>query len=139
MDASAARIMVIEDDHDLMRLITHTLTTAGFHVIQAYGGQDGLRKVRLNRPDLILTDLAMPQMSGVEVIQRVKSDPDTKHVPCVAVTAFMWDSIAQCAGQAGCDGYLPKPFNAVRLLQEVAKYVALPGKLPTRDGASSRA
>ena len=139
MDASAARIMVIEDDHDLMRLITHTLSRAGLHVIQAYGGQDGLRKLRLNRPDLILTDLAMPQMSGVEVIQRVKSDPHTNSIPCVAVTAFMWDHIAQCAGQAGCDSYLSKPFNAVRLLQEVAKYVALPGKLPTRTSAASRA
>jgi CheY-like chemotaxis protein len=138
MEASAARIVVIEDDPDLMRLITHTLASAGFHVIQAYGGKDGLRKVRLHRPDLILTDLAMPQMSGVEVIHRVKSDPDTAHVPCVAVTAFMWDHIAQCAGQAGCDSYLPKPFNAVRLLQEVAKYVSLPGKLPTRPGAPHR-
>jgi len=139
MDGRAARIMVIEDDHDLMRLITHTLTAAGFQVIQAYGGQDGLRKVRLSRPDLILTDLAMPQMSGVEVIQRVKSDPQTQCIPCVAVTAFMWDSIAQCAGQAGCDSYLPKPFNAVRLLQEVAKYVALPAKLSARADAANRA
>jgi len=139
METTAARIMVIEDDHDLMRLITHTLTAAGFHVIPAYGGEDGLRKVRLQPPDLILTDLAMPLMSGVEVIHRVKSDPRSKHVPCVAVTAFMWDHIAQNAGEAGCDSYLPKPFSAVRLLQEVAKYVRLPGKLSTRSAAPHRA
>lgn len=127
--------MVIEDDPDLMRLLSHTLKAAGFNVIQAYGGEDALRKVKSHRPDLILTDLAMPKMSGVELIHHVKSDAQTKHIPCVAVTAFTWDHIAQSASQVGCDSFVPKPFNAVRLLQEVAKYVPLPGKLPGRPAA----
>lgn len=127
--------MVIEDDPDLMRLLCHTLKSAGFQVVPAYGGEDALRKVKLHKPDLILTDLAMPKISGVEVIHHVKSDPETKHIPCVAVTAFMWDSIAQSASQVGCDSFVSKPFNSVRLLQEVAKYVALPGKGPPRPGA----
>lgn len=120
--------MVIEDDPDLMRLMSHTLTSAGFNVVQAYGGEDALRKVKLHPFDLILTDLAMPKMSGVEVIQRVKTDPETKHIPIVAVTAYMWDNIAQSAGSVGVDGFVAKPFTAVRLLQEVAKYVPLPDK-----------
>jgi CheY-like chemotaxis protein len=130
MEPGVARIMVIEDDPDIMRLLSHTLKSAGFNVIQAYGGEDALRKVKSHKPDLILTDLAMPKMSGVEVIQHVKTDPETKHIFCVAVTAFMWDHIAQSANQVGCDGFVSKPFNAVRLLQEVVKYVPLPGKLP---------
>lgn len=125
--AANARIMVIEDDPDLMRLITHSLKAAGFNVVQAYGGEDALRKVKLQTPDLILTDLAMPKMSGVEVIERLKQDADTKHIPIVAVTAYMWDSIAQSAGSAGVDGFIAKPFNSGRLLQEVAKYLPLPG------------
>ena len=128
--------MVIEDDPDLMRLLHHILTAAGFHVVQAYGGEDALRKVKHHKPDLILTDLAMPKMSGVEVIHQVKSDPDTRLIPCVAVTAFMWDHIAQSASQAGCDSFIAKPFNAVRLLREVAKYVPVP-KMPTQPGAAS--
>jgi CheY-like chemotaxis protein len=132
MEPGVARIMVIEDDADIMRLLSHTLQAAGFTVVQAYGGEDALRKVKSHKPDLILTDLAMPKMSGVEVIEHVKRDPETKHIPCVAVTAFTWDHLAQSAGQAGCDGFVSKPFNAVRLLQEVAKHLPLPGKLPAR-------
>jgi CheY-like chemotaxis protein len=129
MDAPhPGKIMVIEDDPDLMRLITHSLKAAGFAVVQAYGGDDALRKVKTQWPDLILTDLAMPRMSGVEVIERLKRDIDTKHIPIVAVTAYMWDSIAQSAGSAGVDGFIAKPFNSVRLLQEVTKYVPLPAR-----------
>jgi CheY-like chemotaxis protein len=133
----AARIMVIEDDPDLMRLLSHTLKSAGFNVIQAYGGEDALRKVKAQKPDLVLTDLAMPKMSGVEVIHQIKSDPETAGIPCVAVTAHMWDHIAQSAGQVGCDSFIAKPFNSVRLLQEVTKYVAVPGKLPSRAAAGA--
>lgn len=136
MEAGPAKILVVEDDPDLMRLITHTLTTAGFDVVQAYGGEDALRKVKMHWPDLVLTDLAMPKMSGVEVIHHIKNDPETREIPCVAVTAFMWDHIAQSASQVGCDSFVGKPFNSVRLLQEVAKYVPLPGKTPPRPGAA---
>jgi CheY-like chemotaxis protein len=124
----AARIMVVEDDPDLMRLMTLMLKSAGFAVVQAYGGEDALRKVKTQRPDLILTDLAMPKMSGVEIIEKVKRDPDTRQIPIIAVTAYMWDAIAKSAGAAGVDGYIAKPFNSARLLQEVGKYVSVPSK-----------
>lgn len=130
------KILVIEDDVDLMRLISQMLKSAGFQVIQAYGGEDAFRKLKLRRPDLILTDLAMPKMTGVEIIHEVKSDPATHEIPCVAVTAFTWDNIAQAASQVGCDGFIAKPFNAVRLLKEVAKYVPLPGKMARQARAS---
>lgn len=136
MEAGPAKILVVEDDPDLMRLITHTLTMAGFVVVQAYGGEDALRTVKMQWPDLVLTDLAMPKVSGVEVIHHIKNDPETRAIPCVAVTAFMWHHIAQSASQVGCDSFVSKPFNSVRLLQEVAKYVPLPGQLPPRPGAS---
>ena len=135
MEAGPAKILVVEDDPDLMRLITHTLKTAGFEVVQAYGGEDALRKVKTHSPDLILTDLAMPKVSGVEVIHHIKNDPETRAIPCVAVTAFMWDHIAQSASQVGCDSFVSKPFNSGRLLQEVAKYVPLPDKVLPRPGA----
>jgi len=128
MEASIARVMVIEDAPDLMRLTAHILQSAGFRVVQAYGGEDALRKVKLHKPDLIVTDLAMPKMSGVEVIDKIKHDPETAHIPCIAATAFMWDQIASAASQAGCDGFVAKPFDALRLLHEVSKFVAMPPK-----------
>ncbi|MFN8644936.1 MAG: response regulator [Candidatus Binatia bacterium] len=126
MDGVAAKIMVVEDEPDLLRLVVQILTNAGFVVIQAYGGEDALRKVKLHRPDLIITDLAMPLMSGVEIIGRVKRDPQTQAIPCIAVTAYTWDQIASAASDAGCDVIVPKPFTAPRLLQEIAKFVPLP-------------
>jgi CheY-like chemotaxis protein len=124
-----ARIMVIEDDPDLMRLMVHQLDKAGFTVVQAYGGEDALRKIKLQRPDLIITDLAMPLMSGVEVIERVKRSPEGASIPCIAVTAYMWDQIAHAASQVGCDGFVGKPFNGPKLLAEVTKFVPLPTKM----------
>lgn len=123
------RIVVIEDDPDLMRLMVHILNAAGFTVVQAYGGEDALRKVKMHRPDLIVTDLAMPRMSGVEVIERVKRDPETAAIPCIAVTAYMWDQIASAAGQVGCDGFVGKPFNGAKLLAEIGKFVPLPDRV----------
>ena len=118
-----ARILVVEDDQDIMRILLHALTGAGFKVIQAYGGEDAIRKVKLHKPDLVLTDLAMPKISGVEVIDAIKGDPETEHIPVVAVTAHVWDSIAQAAGQVGCDGYISKPFSTKQIIQEVNRHL----------------
>jgi CheY-like chemotaxis protein len=124
------KILVLEDDPDIMRILMHTLKAAGYMVIPAYGGDDAIRKVKQHQPALILTDLAMPKMSGVEVIEVLKNDPDTSHIPVVAVTAYVWDGLAQSAGQVGCDGFIAKPFSTKHLLREVEKY--LPQRPPDR-------
>src|SRR5574337_1547050 len=114
-----AKILIVEDDPDIMRILMHTLSGAGYQVVPAYGGEDAIKKVKVQKPDLILTDLAMPKVSGVEVVETIKKDPDTQHIPIVAVTAHVWDGIAQSAGQLGCDGFISKPFSPRQLLQEV--------------------
>lgn len=118
-----AKILIVEDDPDIMRILMHTLSGAGYQVVPAYGGEDAIKKVKVQKPDLILTDLAMPKVSGVEVVETIKKDPDTQHIPIVAVTAHVWDGIAQSAGQLGCDGFISKPFSPRQLLQEVQKYL----------------
>jgi CheY-like chemotaxis protein len=117
------KILVVEDEPDIMRIITHALTSAGYQVIPAYGGEDAIRKVKTQMPDLVLTDLSMPKMSGVELIQAIKEDPETSFIPVIAVTAHVWDGLAQSAGQVGCDGYISKPFGTKQLVQEVQKYL----------------
>jgi len=124
MAGERRKILVVEDDPDILRILSHTLGAAGYHVVQAYGGEDALRKVKLHHPDLVLTDLAMPAMSGVEVISQIKKDEETCHIPVVAVTAFVWDGIARSAAEVGCDGFLAKPFKATDLLREVEKHFA---------------
>jgi two-component system cell cycle response regulator DivK len=118
-----AKILVVEDDPDIMRILTHALTAVGHQVVPAYGGEDAIRKVKAQKFDLVLTDLSMPKVSGVEVIQAIKGDPATQHIPVVAVTAHVWDGIAQSAGQVGCDGYISKPFSPKQLVQEIQKYL----------------
>ncbi|GIW46118.1 MAG: hypothetical protein KatS3mg077_3400 [Candidatus Binatia bacterium] len=120
-----AKILVVEDDPDILRIMMHTLRAAGHVVIPAYGGEDALRKVKQHQPDLVVTDLAMPKMTGVEVIEQIKRNDATKHIPCVAVTAHVWEFLAHSAGDAGCEGYLAKPFTNRQLIEFVNKY--LPG------------
>jgi len=131
-----AKILVVEDDPDIMRIMIHTLRAAGHVVVPAYGGEDALRKVKQHRPDLVLTDLAMPKMTGVELIEQIKKDAETKHIPCVAVTAHLWEFLAQSAGDAGCEGYLGKPFTNRQLVEFVNKHLA---GSETADAAGGKA
>ena len=124
-------ILVVEDDPDIMRILTATLKAAGYVVSAAYGGEEALKKVEQCRPDLILTDLAMPEMSGVEVIEMLRRDQSNADIPIVAVTAYIWDGLAQAAGAVGCDGFIAKPFSTKHLLEEVQKY------LSTKTGQAS--
>ena len=120
------RILVVDDEPDALFILRHVLTKAGYEVVPAYGGADALRKVQKQHFDLIVTDLAMPVVSGVEIIDRVRSDPDRRRIPILAVTAYLWDNMSQCAGQAGCDAFLNKPVNAQELLREIDKQLRTP-------------
>lgn len=124
-----AKILIVDDEPDALVIMRHVLTRAGYDVIPAYGGQDALRKLGKQRFDLVLTDLAMPKVSGVEIIDRVKRAPGGRLTPVVAITAYMWDHISQCASNSGCDAFLYKPVDAKRLLQEVEKWL---GNWPAR-------
>lgn len=121
-----AKVLVVEDEPDIMRIITHALTASGYQVIHAYGGDDAIRKVKAQMPDLVLADLAMPKVSGVDVIQSIKKDPETQHIPILAVTAHMWDGTVQSAGQVGAAAFISKPFNMKQLLLAVQKYLPNP-------------
>ena len=119
MNDRQAKILVVDDEPDALYILRHVLTRAGYDVIPAYGGADALRKVQRQNFDLIVTDLAMPDVSGIEVIDRIRHDPEKQLIPILAVTAYLWDNMSQCASQSGCDGFLNKPVNAKDLVREV--------------------
>ena len=119
-----ATILVIDDDVDMMRIMMHTLAVAGYRALPARGGLEALRQLRATRPDLVVTDLTMSDMSGVEVIARIKRDPETGRIPVLAVTASQHDEQAQSAGLAGCDGYVGKPLHGTMLLSAVERALA---------------
>lgn len=118
------KIIIVDDDPDCMSILSHALIAAGYHPVPAYGAADAIRKAKTEDPDLVLTDLAMPKANGVEVIYAIKQDPKTRHIPVVAVTAHIWDAIARGANQAGCDGYVAKPFKISDLIAAVRKHLA---------------
>lgn len=124
MEQREALILVVEDNPDQLRILTEMLRAAGYKTASSLGAEPGFRKAKSLKPDLILTDLAMPNVSGVQLIDQLRADPDTQEIPIVAVTAFVWDNIAQAAGNAGADGFIGKPYTRARLIDEVQKHLA---------------
>lgn len=132
----SALILVVEDNPDQLRILTEMLRAAGYKVASSLGAEPGLRRAKSLKPDLILTDLAMPNMSGVQLIDALRSAPETSHIPIVAVTAYVWDGIAQAAGNAGADGFIAKPYTRAHLIEEVEKHLRGRAAKPGAAGAS---
>ena len=101
-------ILLVEDVQDNRDLVVQILESE-YTVIEARDGLEGLDKARAYRPDLILLDLALPKMDGWETARRIKSDPDLKQIPIVALTAYAMEGDEAQALEAGCDAYVAKP------------------------------
>jgi CheY-like chemotaxis protein len=123
MFARQQRILIVDDEPDCLFILENILTRAGYLVDKALGGDAALRKLGQKRYDLVLTDLAMPGTSGLEVIAAVKSDPGFAHIPVLATTAHVWEAIADGAGAAGCDGFLNKPIHRKQVLSAVEEHL----------------
>ena len=116
------KVLVVEDNVLNMRLFSDLLKANGYTVLQARDGLEALRIVRLDRPDLILMDIQLPEMSGLEVTERIKADEELRSIPIVAVTAFAMKDDEEKIRQAGCDGYLTKPISIDGFMQTVGRY-----------------
>jgi two-component system cell cycle response regulator DivK len=126
---AAHKILIVEDNVLNMRLFSDLLKANGYTVLQAKDGPEALHIVRLDRPDLILMDIQLPEMSGLEVTERMKADEEFRSIPIVAVTAFAMKGDEEKIRQAGCDGYLTKPISIGGFIQAVERYSSL--TLPT--------
>ncbi len=113
------RIVVIEDEPDILEVIRHNLTREGFRVSSAADGEDGYQMVVDQLPDLVLLDLMLPGMDGLEVCRRLKEDAGTRSVPVVMVTAKGEESDVVLGLGLGADDYVPKPFSPRELLARV--------------------
>lgn len=123
MGGKSKLILIVEDNPDQLRILAEMLRASGYEVASSLGAEPAFRKVKALKPDMILTDLAMPDVSGVQLIDQLRTDPETKHIPIVAVTAYVWDTLAQAAGTAGVDGFIAKPYTRARLIEEIEKYL----------------
>jgi len=114
-------IVVIEDNKMNMKLILTLLTKQGYQVMGAEDAEAGLEMILLQHPDLVLMDIQLPGMDGLEATRRLKIDPKLAHIPVLALTALAMDGDKEKALAAGCEGYLSKPLQYKVLLATLKK------------------
>jgi len=117
------RILVVEDQEDNRRILRDMLGNAGYELVEVETGEEALRTVETQRPDLILMDIQLPVMDGYEAARRIKSNPDMNAVPIIAMTAYALAGDEAKALAAGCNAYISKPFSPRALLAKVREYL----------------
>lgn len=113
--AQNTTILVVDDLTDNLILISLALQNEGFRVLTAKSGEEAIKIAQVARPDLILMDIAMPDVDGLAVTRRIRKHPDLRHLPVIALTAFETLGFKQAAFEAGFDGYLTKPIDFEKL------------------------
>ena len=113
------RILYVEDNDDNIYMLKNRLTRAGFTVIIATDGAQGVAMAASERPDLILMDLTLPNMDGEEATRRIKADPAMRSIPVIALTANAMPGDREKALAAGCDDFDTKPVELPRLLEKI--------------------
>ena len=117
------RVLIIEDDDDNRHLVVFLLNAGGMDVIEADDGTEGLEKVRIYHPDLVLLDMGLPEIDGWSLAPMIKSAPDTRDICVVALTGHTLDKDRQRALDAGCDGYISKPLDIANFVDEISQFL----------------
>ena len=119
----SAKILYIEDNPQNMRLVRKMLRIGGYDMLEASDGSTGLEMAASERPDLILMDINLPDIDGIEATSRLKASQDLKHIPVIALTANAMFGDKERFLDAGCDGYIAKPVTKNELLNTIALYL----------------
>jgi two-component system cell cycle response regulator DivK len=123
-NGSAKTVMVVEDNDLNMKLFHDLLEAHGYNILQTKDGMEALRLAREHRPDLILMDIQLPEVSGLEVTKWIKEDDSLKSIPVVAVTAFAMKGDEEKIREGGCEAYIAKPISVTNFLQTVAHFLS---------------
>jgi two-component system, cell cycle response regulator DivK len=115
------KVLIIDDNQDMRELVKTTLEFLTYTVICAKDGKEGLEEAELEKPDLILMDIMMPGMSGWEATRLLRTKPDTKDVPILAMTAMSRQMNVDACFEAGCTDYILKPFSFLDLQERVRR------------------
>ena len=126
IDPNAQRptILLIEDTREVVMMLVDYLEMAGYKVVTAQDGIDGLEQAKLTPPDLILMDIQMPRMDGFETTQKLRSDPMFRDIPIIALTALAMPNDRQRCLDAGMDEYMSKPVNLKALTKTIQKLLS---------------
>jgi two-component system, cell cycle response regulator DivK len=116
-------VLIVEDNELNMKLFNDLLEAHGYATIQTKSGVEAVELARRHRPNLILMDIQLPEVSGLEVTQWLKDDDELRSIPIVAITAFAMKGDEEKIRQGGCEAYLSKPISVVKFLETVRNYV----------------
>ncbi len=119
-----ATILCVEDNPQNMRLVRKILSIANYEVVEAVDGATGLKLATEIKPSLILLDVNLPDIDGLEVTRILKAQPETSGIPIIALTANAMHGDRERCLEAGCDGYVPKPITKNELLNTVSHFIA---------------
>lgn len=122
----AFRILCVEDNPQNMRLVRKILNNNGYEVLEAEDATTGIEIAHRELPDLILMDINLPDIDGLEATRRIKQVDHLVHIPIVALTANAMHGDRERCLEAGCNGYVPKPITKSELLSTVAHFLAVP-------------
>ena len=116
-------VLIVEDNELNMKLFHDLLESQGYSTLQTREGLQALALARQHRPDLILMDIQLPEISGLEVTKWLKDDEELSHIPVVAVTAFAMKGDEERIRQGGCEAYISKPISVMHFLEVVRKHL----------------
>ncbi len=119
-----AKILLVEDNEMNRDMLSRRLQRRGYEVVLAVDGPSGVQAAQTDTPDLVLMDMSLPVVDGWEAARLLKSDPATKHVPIIALTAHAMSGDREKALEAGCDDYDTKPVELPRLLEKIEALLA---------------
>ena len=122
----AKKVLIVEDNDLNMKLFNDLLEAHGYFTLQTKDGVEALRMARLHRPDLILMDIQLPEVSGLEVTKWIKDDAELKRIPVVAVTAFAMKGDEERIREGGCEAYLSKPISVGKFIETVRHFLGNP-------------
>ena len=117
-------VLIVEDNELNMKLFNDLLEAHGYTTLQTKDGVEALQIARLHRPDLILMDIQLPEVSGLEITKWLKADEELRGIPVVAVTAFAMQGDDAKIRQAGCDSYLTKPISIAGFMQAIEHHLS---------------
>ena len=117
-------VLIVEDNELNMKLFHDLLEAHGYQILQTRDGMEALQIARDHKPDLILMDIQLPEVSGLQVTKWIKQDTGLRHIPVVAVTAFAMKGDEEKIREGGCEAYLAKPISVMSFLQTVERFLA---------------
>jgi two-component system cell cycle response regulator DivK len=122
-DEMAKTVLIVEDNPLNMKLFNDLLEAHGYRTLQSTNGMEAMELARAHRPDVILMDIQLPEVSGLEVTKWIKDDDDLRATPVIAVTAFAMKGDEERIRQAGCEAYISKPISVVKFIETVKSYL----------------